>query len=173
MKKNSPIIALFLSVLLAGCSSAPPVKTQDYATLQSSRIFEYEFSTVWKAIEVAFKDYKIEERDPAKVDALELKKLTRRSLETDWVYGQSRDKYQEYRINDSPRKKYLQTRVKFEVIATSVMGGVGVEVRPEEDIEKLASDGSSLGYSAVETPDSSRADEILNKINQAILSAAP
>jgi len=166
-------ISLFSVLLVSSCTSAPPIKTQEYAAVPFARVFEYEFSTVWKAIEVALKDHKIESRNPSKVDALELRKMTQRSLQTDWIYGQSRDKYQEYTVNDSPRKRFLQTRVKFKLIARSVMGGVEVEVRPEEEVEKLASDGSSLGYQSVDMPDPSRVDEILKKINQAILSAAP
>ena len=105
------------------CSSSPAVKEQQYAKLKDSRTFEYEFPVVWRAIEGSFKNYKVTDREPKEVSELELRKLTRRKIETDWVYGESRDKYLEYKINDSPRKKYLQTRLRFTVVASSVMGG--------------------------------------------------
>lgn len=166
--KSIFIFACLLSML--SCSSSPKVKQQAYAKLQSSRTFEYDFPTVWKGIEAAFTNYKITDRDPSDVDVNELKNLRERTLKTDWIYAQSRDKYQEYKVNGSPRKQYLQTRLRFEVVAASVMGGVDVKVKPDEEIEKLDKNGKGDGYSSVDHPDTSRAGEVLDKINQAILS---
>ena len=161
--------------LTTGCSSAPPVKSQAYAKLNDQRMFEYDFPVVWKGIESALKNYKIVSRDPSNDDVgpLELQKLDKRTLETDWIYGQSRDKYQEYQVNGTPRKKYLQTRLKYRIVAKRVIGGTDVKVNTEEEIEKLKNDGSSAGFDSVDEPDASRAHELLDKINLAILSAAP
>ncbi len=104
----SVLIGALLS--LSACSSTSEVKQQQYATLKNERTFEHELPVVWKAIETTFKNHKVVERDPEEVGALEWKDLSERSLSTDWIYGQSKDKYQEYRVNDLPRKKYLQTR---------------------------------------------------------------
>jgi outer membrane murein-binding lipoprotein Lpp len=157
--------------LLSGCSSAPAVKKQEYAVLLKDRTYEYELPVVWKAIEKVFKDYKITERDPEKVDDLELKRLDERSISTDWIYGQSRDKYQEYVVNSFPRKKYLQTRLKYKITAKKTMGGTAVHVDMSEEIEKLDKQGKSAGYEKAAESDSSRANELLDKINMAILSA--
>ena len=175
MNRNSLVFVSILSVLAAvnACSSAQPVKTQNYARLNDHRTFEFEFPVVWKGIESALKNYKITDRDPSEVDPLEMQKLDQRSLETDWVYGQSRDKYHEYAVNGSPRKKYLQTRIKYAISANRVIGGVDVTVKPTEEVEKLKADGSSAGWESVDEPDSSRPNELLDKINLAILSAAP
>lgn len=163
-----------LTVLAASaCSSAPPVKEQAYAKLGDTRTFEYDFPTTWRAIEAALSNFKVTSRDPEDVTPLDLKKLTRRKLDTDWLYGQSRDKYIEFKVNDLPRKQYLQTRVRYTVIASSVLGGTEVHVKTNEEIERLKPDGTSAGYEAEKDIDTSRPAEILDRISQALLSAAP
>src|SRR4051812_19332467 len=84
---------------LAACAGGPPVKAQKYARLSDHRVFEYEFPVVWKAVETTFKTYKVVDRNPEEVDALEMKKLKQRTLESDWIYAQSRDKYIEFKVN--------------------------------------------------------------------------
>jgi hypothetical protein len=164
-------VALGLGAL--SCSSSPAVKKVAYAELKSEKTFEHEFPAVWKAIEKTFDKYKVVERDPEEVEALEWKDLRERSLETDWIYGQSRDKYIEYKVNGLPKRKNLQTRVKFELEAKRTLGGTHVRVSIEEEIERLKLDGSSAGWDSVEQIDSSRTNEIIEKIGVAILSAAP
>lgn len=166
-----PLAALAL-LAVAGCATSN-VKSQNYAKLSEERTLEYEFPTVWKGIESALKNYKIAERDPDEVDEVEMKTLKRRDLETDWIYGQSRDKYLEYKVNGSPRKKMLQTRIKFMIRAETVIGGVHVKVGSREEIEELADDGSSRGYSDVGNRDTSRTNEMLEKIEQAIHARIP
>jgi hypothetical protein len=180
MKNGFRAVFVVSAILLAGgmlvatgCSSGPEVKAQAYAKLKDTRTFEYDFPTVWKGIEATFRNYKVTDRDPDEVSVNEMRKLTRRKLQTDWIYAESRDKYVEYKINDSPRKKYLQTRVKYTVYSNSVMGGTEVRVRTEEEIERLKDDGTPAGYDAVKEQDTSRPNEILDKIGQALLSAAP
>lgn len=174
MKRN--VVAL-LSVLalpaLFSCSSPMPMKTQEYAELRNARTFEYDFPTVWNGIEKTVKSYKVLKRDPNKVSAVELKNLTERTLETDWITSQSRDKYVEYKVNGSPRKRYVQIRVRYEIVAKSQVGGTDVAVNLTEETEQLRPDGTSAGYERSEKPDSSRANEFLERLNLAILSAAP
>lgn len=173
-KLNKLGIVVFLAVFASACASTPPVKTEAYAQLKNHRTFENDFPTVWKAIEEVFRNTKVTERDPDSVTELELRnKVKERKLKTDWSYGQSRDKYEEYKINDLPKKVFLQERTRFTVDARRVMGGVEVVVQNEEEIEKLNSDGSSAGFHSVDKADSSRADEIVNKISNGILSAPP
>ena len=164
---------LMMSFALGACSSSPPVKTQAYAKLSDHRTFEYDLRTTWKAIESAFRGNRITQRNPNEVGELEWNKLTERSLETDWIYTQSRDKFVEYKVNGSPRKTYLQTRIKYRVDARRTLGGTDVIVTTQEEVERLKSDGTSEGYDEMEKPDSGRANEILDRINQAILSAPP
>lgn len=172
LKRTTATVVTLLGInLLAGCSSTPPVRTQAYAKLNHQRTYEVEFPIVWKALEETLRNFKITHRDPSDVDALELKKLTHRTLETDWIYGQSRDKYQEYSVNGFPRKVLLQTRFKYFVDCQSVMGGILVTVKTEEEIERLKSDGTSAGYSSVDQADSSRSHELLDKIHFSILAA--
>ncbi len=161
----------FIFLISAGCSSTPEVKNQKYAELKSETTFEYEFPVVWKAVETAVREYKITDRDPKEVNEVEIKKLRERMLKTDWIFSKSRDKFIEYKVNNLPRKKYLQTRIKYDVMAESVIGGVKVTVAMDEEVERLNEDGSPAGYESAAEKDSSRANDLLNKIRNAILSA--
>jgi hypothetical protein len=173
MKKFTLLVCFALPIIFGACSSSPPVKSQAYANLPNHRMMEYDFPVVWKGIEAATRNLKVVDRDPSEVGVLEMNKLSHRTLETDWLYAQSRDKYEEYQSNGSPRKIYLQTRIKYKVDARKVMGGTEVSVKTQEEIERLKSDGTSGGYETSNTPDPSRANEMVEKINGAILSAAP
>jgi hypothetical protein len=164
---------LALAFVASACSSTSPVKTTAYAQLSDKRTFEYDFSVVWRAIEEVFREYKVVARDPEEVTPLEMRKLERRTLKTEWAYGKSRDKYQEYMVNGTPRKVNLQERRRYQVDARKVMGGVEVKIETDEEIEKLKANGNPDGFHAVDKPDPSRADEILNKIGAKILSAPP
>jgi hypothetical protein len=159
--------------LVSGCASTPPVKSQAYAKLANHRTFENDLPTVWKGVESALHNFKITKRDPDDVNEMEMKKLTHRKLETDWIYTQSRDKYEEYTVNSSPRKVYLQTRMKYQIECKSMMGGTDVTVETSEEIEKLNKDGTSAGYDKSSNVDPSRSSEMLDKIGNSILSAAP
>jgi hypothetical protein len=173
MKPNTLLLIFSLTFFAVGCAHSMPVKTQAYAKLKGERTFENDLPETWKAIEAALKDHKITKRDPDEVDDGDWRGLKGRTLETDWIYSQSRDNYVEYKVNGFPRKKYLQERFKYEVEAMRVVGGTDVEVKLAEEIEKLKDDGSSAGYSPVKDPDTSRAGEFLDKINQALLAAHP
>ena len=164
-------ISTFFLFSLNGCSSSPKVKSQAYAQLSSRRTFEYSFPTVWKALEESLRKFKVVDRDPNEVDVVELKQLKRRSLKTDWIYSQSRDKYIEYAVNGSPRKTYLQTRYRYSIVAQKTLGGIDVNVNVDEEIEKLKNDGSSAGYDSVSDVDPTRASEFLDRLNQAVLAA--
>lgn len=165
--------ALLFTLPFAACSSGPAVKSEAYAKMPDHRTFENDFPTVWKGIESALRNHKITDRNPTDVDGNEMRKLTHRDLETDWIYGRSDTKYIEYKVNGSPRKTWLQTRYRYQVEANSVMGGVDVKVRTDEEIEKLKADGTGDGYSAVDSPDPNRASLLIDRIGQAILSAPP
>lgn len=166
----SALVSLFA---LCGCAGKMPVRAQEYAALQQERTFEHEFSAVWRAIEATVKNYQVSERDPAEVDELALRKLTSRKLKTDWILSQSRDKYVEYTVNGSPRRKPLQTRFRFALEAKAVVGGTHVSVSTTEEIGNLHLDGTPAGYERMSVPDSSRGAELLEKINLAVISAAP
>ena len=166
-------VTVVASACVGACSSGPSVQKQAYARYSTERQFEHPFATAWTGIEAAVRDLKVVERDPDEVDALELKKLTARSLATDWVYTQSRDRYHEYKVNGSPRKKYLQLRLRYRVKANAEIGGTRIAVATDEEIELLADDGRPRGYETVEDTDTSRVRDLLDKINLSILSAAP
>lgn len=180
MKNNSNLLltrvylavtfaSLSTAFLISGCASSPNIKQQQYAKMGDRRTFEYDFPTVWKAIEATFANYKVVDRDPDEVGVIEMKSLRKRTLETGWIYGQSRDKYIEYKLNGFPKKQYLQTRVKYNLVANSVMGGVEVAIVTSEELERLKDDGSPDGYVRAENLDTSRASEMLDKINNSIL----
>jgi hypothetical protein len=171
--KSTVLGLVFLFLFGFGCSSGPAVKQQAYAKLANEHTYEYEFPDVWKAIEVSFRNHKVAERDPSEVDTLEMKKLTKRTLETDWILGQSRDKYIEYKVNGSPRKQYLQTRVKYTVLADRVIGGVKVLVKTKEEVERLNKDGTPSGWDSMGNVDPSRAAEVLDKIEQSLNARVP
>jgi hypothetical protein len=149
---------VLLSAAAAACSSAP-YKTQGYAKLSNTRDFEYEYPVVWKGVLGALGEYKIEEKDEEGG-----------VVRTDWIYSTSNDKYLEYQVNGFPRKRYLQTRYKLAIEVAKKTGAVNVTVNPEEEIEKLKSDGSFDGWSGVSEPDTARADELIRNIETKILS---
>jgi hypothetical protein len=167
------VLTLGAALLLAQCSHKMDVKKQAYASLKSEWVFEDEFPVVWKGIEAALRNQRITDRDPEEVNEVEMKKISERSLKTDWVYSQSRDKYVEYKVNQFPRKKYLQLRYQFEVIAKREVGGIHVTVNTDEEIEILRPDGSSAGFENVDAEmiDSSRPNELIEKIKLALLAA--
>ena len=168
------LLALAACVSFPGCSSGPEVKQQAYAKLSNQRTFEYEFPVVWKAIEETLRNYRVINRDPKDVDANEMRRLRHRTLETDWIFTKSNDKYIEYKVNGLPRKVYLQTRLKYKIDAQSVIGGVSVTVKTQEEVEKLKEDGSPDGWDKVdEEKDTARASDLLDRFNMSILSAAP
>ncbi|MBN21011.1 MAG: hypothetical protein CL678_06950 [Bdellovibrionaceae bacterium] len=157
------LLSLFL-VFTVSCSSAPQVKSQDYAQLKKGRTFEASFPMVWKAIEETIRKYGVNERDPKSVDENELKKIDERMIRSKEVFSQSRDKYVTYQVNGFPRKKYLQTRQVYEVVAKKVIGGVQVELRLNEEIQLLDEKGNPLGWESAENSDSSRAQDFLNEV---------
>lgn len=177
--KNPGKLCIVLTTLslaapaLISCSSAQKVGRQEYAALKSDRTFEHEFPVVWAGIENALKNIKVVERDPAEVDPIEMKRISERELETDWIYSRSRDKFHEYKVNGFPKKQYLQIRYKYDIEAKRVMGGTHVTVKMTEEIERLKEDGSSAGFDETDQPDTSRTHELLEKIQLGILSAAP
>lgn len=154
------LASLSILFLAPACSSTLPVKQEAYAKLTDRRVFEYEFREVWKALESAMSAYSIRSKD-----------ADDGKLETDWIYGRSRDKYVSYTVNGLPRRQLLQTRVRYELTASKVMGGTVVIVGLAEEIEELRPDGSSAGWTEAKAPDTSRQKEILDKIQQAIRSA--
>ena len=173
---NSSLICLGFILTLFGatsCSSGPEVKQQQFAKLRDRRTYEYSFPIVWKGIETALHGYVITDRNPNKVDDNEMRKLRHRTLDTYWVYSRSTEKYQTYRVNDFPKKIYLQTRSRYHVDAKAVMGGVDVSIDPQQEVERLNADGSSAGYDKLSEPERAQSAGILDKIDQAILSAAP
>lgn len=157
-------------VFAAACSSKMDVKKQDYAAYKEHRTYEYEFPVVWNAVEKALSRHKVIKRDPEEANALELKKLINRSLETDWVYSKSRDKYVEYKINDLPKRKNLQVRFKYKLNAEKVVGGTDIKVALMEEIEELDKNGEPAGYSASDQVDTSRISQLLDDIKQALWS---
>lgn len=171
MMRRRFLAGYFACAVLAGCASTVPTQTQKYAKLSSERTLEAELPEVWKAIETTFSKYKILERDPEEVGALEWKDVKERQLRTDWAIGRSRDKFVEYKVNGSPRKTYLQTRIRYTVHAERVLGGTHVHVGTLEEIEELRPDGSSAGWNEAKEPDTSRNSEMLEKIKNSLMSA--
>jgi hypothetical protein len=158
------------TLVLTGCSSFPEVKTQAYAQLKTEEVFESDFARVWKAIETAIQPAKVLERSPTEVSPSELKKLDLRELKTDWIYSQSRNKYQEYVVNHLPRKIYLQSRYTLRIRAEKTFGGVHVSIETQEQVQRYKSDGSLDSFASIGAPDSSRSSEMLNKIKFTLLS---
>ena len=166
------LIALSLFSFSA-CTTIPAVKTPAYAPLQQERMFEYSFPRVWRAIQDVASKYKILRMtsQPPVTKESQIEDQSEGKIETDWSYSQSRDKYEEYQIDGSPRKVHLQSRFKYVIVATRVLGGTQVEIKTEEEIEKVKARGASDGFTRTLNVDSSRAAELLDKINIAILSA--
>ncbi|MGE4108241.1 MAG: hypothetical protein AB7F66_13585 [Bacteriovoracia bacterium] len=164
-------LGLSLGVVGTACSSAMKVQSQKYAKLRERWTFENDFPEVWAGIERALSKYKVVDRDPEEVNAVEMKKLAERRLSTDWIYSESRDKYVEFKVNNLPKKKYLQTRIKYEIRAARVLGGTDVVVETSEEIELLDKNGQATGWAGAEQVDTSRPNEMLEKIKLAILSA--
>jgi hypothetical protein len=163
---------LLMGYLLSGCSSRPKVLQDDYAQLKSERMFEYDFKKVWRGIEATLRTFKVEERDPDEVDPNEWSKIHERTLVTDWIYSRSKDKYITYTVNESPRRKYLQVRIRYGIRANRAIGGTNVKVAVQEEIQRLNADGTVDGYEETDLTDTSLADAMLKRIKLAILSGA-
>jgi len=155
----------------AGCSGAQYSKKQ-YADQRASRTFEYEMKDVWTALEKVVEKKKVLERDPTKVTPSEWNQLRERTLELDWAYSQSRDKYKSYTVNSIPKQQPLQVRVKHLFVVKKAFGGAEVQIETREELEQLDDYGVSTGYLAVSEVDSSRAAELLDQIAQALLAAS-
>ena len=164
-------LGLILMGLVSGCSSGPKVLSQPYAVLRNEQSFEADFVTVWKALEETLRNFRITERHPEDVDALEMKRITSRWLQTDWIFSESRDKFQEYMLNGFPKKVYLQNRYRLKINVERVIGGTHVAIQVKEEVERLHDDGTPRGYVSVD-PDPARAAEFLKKI-QININAAP
>lgn len=148
-----------------GCATSSSIQQEKYAPVRTDWTLDgMEFYSTWKAIESAMRGYKVRSRDPDEVSELDLKKLRRRSLETEWIYGRSRDKYIEVVVNEIPSRKYVQTRFRFRVLADQTIPGTHVRVDLEEEVENLNKDGSSAGYESTESVDTALARELLEKI---------
>ena len=156
---------------LQGCSSLPEVRTQAYAQLKSEKTFETDFESTWKAIESALRLNTITSRNPSEVTPLEFSQLPQRTLQTDWVFSRSRTKYIAYQVDGFPRKTYLQTRFKYQILAERLLGGIKVRVMTQEEIERLDARGNPVGYTQIGEPDSSLASDLIEKISQELRSA--
>lgn len=177
IRRNLALIwgmVMVASALLSGCA-APVVEhqRQSYAKYSDTRTLEYGMPQVWKAIEATLRNHKIVDRTPTEVDVIEMKTLKRRTIETDWINSQSRNRYVNYTVNGAVRRKELQTRHKFVVLAESVLGGVKLTVSMREENEMLRQDGTSGGWEASEDVDSSRINDLLSQIQNQVLAAAP
>lgn len=168
------LFAVLAGISFSGCATTPPIQQQAYAKLKNQRTFEYEFPAVWKGIEDTVRNYRVIGRDPKDVNPNEMRRLRDRTLETDWIFTKSNDKFIEYKVNGLPRKIYVQTRLKYNIEAQAVIGGVTVTVKPIEEVEQLKNDGTPDGWqSAYNDQDTARASDLLDRINMAILSAGP
>lgn len=153
------LLALTSAMLFAtGCSSAK-YKTQEYAKLSNTKDFEDEYKSVWRGVIDALSEFKIEEKDQDEGKVV-----------SDWIYTTSNDKFLEYNVNGFPRRKYLQTRLKYLVTIEKQMGKNTVTVDLDEEIEALRSDGSFDTWKKVSEIDSTRANDMLKTIELKILS---
>ncbi len=165
------VIAL-LSFFGATSCAGPQYSKKEYAAQRTVRTFEYEMKDVWTALEKVVEKKKVIERDPNKVAPSEWSSLRERTLELDWSYSQSRDKYKTYQVNSIPKQQPLQVRVKHSFLVKKAFGGAEVEVTTQEEIEDLDDYGVSKGYFATPDSDTSRSAELLDQIAQALLSAS-
>lgn len=153
------LCSLFSAFAFSACSSKTPYKTQDYAVLADSKEFEEDYATVWKAVVATCAVYKVDEADEEDGE-----------LETDWVYGTSQEKYFEYKVNGFPRKKYLQSRIRFLVKVKNQLGSVKVIVQGEEEVENLNKDGTFKDWQEAKYSDSAKLNDLLKNIELKILS---
>jgi len=165
---------LIAGLLVSGCASSPTVQSQKYAKLSTQQTLEDPMEKVYPAVEEALRNIHVAERNPdEKPNAVEMQKLTEATWETDWVYSQSQNKYIEYKVNGFPRKKYLQLRVKYHVVAKTEIGGTHVEVKAQEEVERLAKDGTPDGWDSAGEPDTALGRRMLDQVAKNILAAAP
>jgi hypothetical protein len=162
-------LSLTLTQVLFSCASSMPVETQKYATLRTSLDFEYPFDVTWKGIETSLAGFKVTERDPETLSLTELRNATKRTLETDWINSKSKTRYVEYKVNDLPRKKYLQVRYKYSIEATAKPGATKVTISTDEEIELLKQDGTSNGWESAKVSDTARANALLEQIKLSLL----
>lgn len=156
LRKLFSIAVCVSTLVISGCATSE-YRKQAYAEQQTSRTMEYEFARVWRGMKDALTEFRIEESNESKG-----------VMTTDWAYSTSQDKYVEIVVNQQPRRKYLQTRFKFEVSARKQPIGVLVDVKMNEEIERLKDDGSFQSWDHVPEPDTARAHELLQNIERRI-----
>ena len=147
------LVAIAILPLVSGCSTGAGYKTQAYAQQATSRVLEYDYPVVWKGIREALSDFRIEEANEQDGH-----------IKTDWAYSTSGRKFIEVKVNDFPRRKYLQTRYRYDISAKKQVIGVLVDVAMEEEVENLGADGAFKGWGSADEPDSGRAHEMLKLI---------
>ena len=160
MKKITVVLTAL--AILSACSSGPQMKEDKYAKLANMRTFTYDMPVVWKSV--------LNVANPYKIVFLDVNDPNKHTLETDWFDSPSSDKYAQTTINGSPQRVPLHVRLKYKITALKRLGGVDVTVSSSEQVEKLDNYGNSKGFSKTSEIDTAHESEVLDKINQALLS---
>jgi hypothetical protein len=73
------------------------------------------------------------------------------SVETGWVYSISKDKFVEFKFNNTPRRKPLRIRRKYVFTVTPSLSGSQVQMNVEEEVLKIdLKTGEEKEWSSVE-----------------------
>lgn len=171
----------FLSIVLgittlSACASwrysqALKIQQQAYSSLPRERVIEASYPRVWKAVEEVFRKYAVLERDPEEVvSPKDWKMLKRRTLDTDWIFTKSDEWYSSYMVNHSPRREYLQSKVKVRVITEPAPGGVRVRVETDEEVQPINEMGQPLEFKASPSTSHRLAGQFLERVAQQVLS---
>lgn len=147
----------------SACSSGLQVRQDALPKFENSRTLSYPLVTVWRGVEAAL------ENIPKAESESQAPSKTSRALKTQWITEQSRDKYVLTQAGGIPKRKYLEIRYRYLISAQSATSGTLLDVKIEEQVEQLNNKGESLDFSATSRPDTSRARDLLDKIQMAIL----
>lgn len=145
------IILFSLLLLSTACAHQNTAKNRvekNTAHFANSKTFENPVSDVEKATFLLLKE-KIAASNPATTGADPKVEKDPSRISTGWIYEVSKDKYLEYQVNKSPRRKKLSVRRQYSVTILPSVAGSDVTISVQEEIEDIdLKTGASKGWKA-------------------------
>jgi len=151
MKTISLLASLLALAFLAACASDP--NKGKYGTEKNIPKFGDSRSYVESPEDVmlaarAVLDELSRESDPPASGSI---RSDEDSVQTGWVYSTSKDKFVEFKFNNTPRRKPLRIRRKYVFTVTPSLSGSQVQMNIEEEVLKIdLKTGEEKGWSGAE-----------------------
>lgn len=159
------LILFVLTIALSACSTSSTQKgkygeEKNAAKYTSTYDFVESPEKVLRSAKTVLENW-TRESDPPTSRAI---KEDDTSMETGWIYGQSKDKFVEYKHNNIPRRKTLAVRRKYKYTAVPSLSGSQISLSVEEELEQVdLKSGERTGWKSVD-PDPKTYDRMLQKL---------